>query len=239
MTKSSQNHPHLTVIPQASSKVLTRCRPHQLTPEEFSSHSLLAQAMPADNFFSLPLKIRLRIYRYTFASVSQLPDRSCGKPTSAITVGTSSSLPTTPGLLRVSRRIYKEAVEVLYGSNTYHFMDPERPLGWLKSIGPINVGRLRELSLFVEAEVGQNAKQKWLLVLRKLYKELSSLEHLRVYFDAHDWIHTGLGKDTDVLLALGRLRSLETIELDGGYSPHLPEFLRRATGADVLDLGWK
>lgn len=132
-----------------------------------------------------------------------------------------------------------EAVEVLYGSNTYHFSDHDRPLNWLKSIGPTNVGRLRRLDIHMDAYLGDNAKQKWLMILKKLYKELSSLEHLRVYFDAYNWMHPGLGKDREIIAALGRLRSIEAIELSGGFSLHLPEVLRRTTGAGVLDLGWK
>ena len=128
-----------------------------------------------------------------------------------------------------------EAVEVLYGSNTYHFSNPENPLRWLKSIRPINVGRLRRLDIFVDADSAR--KQKWLMLFQKLAKELSSLELLRIFFDAY--MHLGLGKDTDILVAIGRLRSLEAIALSGGYSPHWPEFVRRETGADVLDLGWK
>lgn len=197
--------------------------------------------MSSHNFFSLPLKIRLRIYRYAFASVGREPYGPCyGKPTSAISFSRLWSLPTTPGLLRVSHRIYKEAVEVLYGSNTFHFSNPKYPLDWLKSIGPINVGRLRQLSIFVEAyNIGDNGKEKWLLIFQKLYEELSSLEILRVFFDAYNRTYTGLGKDPDIRVAIGRLRSLERIQLNGDYSPHLPEFLRRETGADVLDLGWK
>ena len=197
--------------------------------------------MPSRGFLSLPLKIRLRIYQYAFASVSLEPyGPRYGKPTSAISFSRSWSLPATPGLLRVSHRMYTEAVEVLYGSNTFHFSNPNYPLNWLKSIGSINIGRLRKLSIFVEAyNVRDNRKQKWLLIFQKLYEELSSLEILRVFFDAYNRSLTGLGKDPDIHVAIGRLRSLEIIQMNGDYSPHLPEFLRRETGADVLDLGWK
>ena len=200
----------------------------------------MAQVMPSRTFFSLPLKIRLRIYRYAFASVSLEPyGPRYGKPTSAISFSRIWSLPATPGLLCVSHRIYKEAVEVLYGSNIFHFANPNYPLNWLKTIGPINIGRLRQLSIFVDADARENTKKKWLLIFQKLYEELSSLEILRVFFDAYNRTSTGLGKDPDIHVAIGRLRSLESIQLNGDYSSHLPELLRRETGADVLDCGWK
>ena len=126
----------------------------------------------------------------------------------------------------------------MYGSKEYQFMDPERypVLGWLTQVGPTNVGYLRNVSIHMDAYLDNDLKQRWLEIIKKLSREVTSLELLSVYLDAEGPFHPGLGKDTDIAKALGEIRSVGIIELRGVYSPKWPRYLSLVTGADVWEL---
>lgn len=76
----------------------------------------------------------------------------------------------------------------------------------------------------------------WCEVFEKLAEQALNLRVLYVFF-APATERQSPGYDEKLISALGQITIRKSIELAGEYSDQWPEYLRRTTGAEILDTG--
>ena len=91
----------------------------------------------------LPREIRDQIYTYSLCApisaktVSSLPLSTIPQD--------NPFKPPTPGLLRVNKQIYYEAIDILYSKNTFQFEEPEHLFAFEEQIGSENRKRVKTI----------------------------------------------------------------------------------------------
>jgi hypothetical protein len=139
----------------------------------------MSQPQQRHNFFSLPLEIRLSIYRHALINKSReggrfsrcmvqdqimirirkdREDRTMA-PTVFGTVREDRTM--APTLLRTNKQIYREALPILYSENVFLVDKARRFLSWLQQIGPVNITLLKSLRIFPHAVYSETG-QTWL-----------------------------------------------------------------------------
>src|SRR5436190_9500647 len=125
----------------------------------------MSQPQQPYNFFSLPLEIRLSIYRHALINKKRsggLFSRSMVQNQIIVTIRKDPEDRTmAPSLLRTSKQIYREALPILYSENEFLVDKPSRFLNWLQQIGPVNITLLKSLRIFPLAVYSQSG-QTWL-----------------------------------------------------------------------------
>lgn len=184
---------------------------------------------PKLSLFSLPRRVRLRIYRYALKAI-----RSSGRGSDQIMIGVYSKepKPSSPALLRACRAINLEATPVLYQINTFQFSYPAKALQWLNVIGTTNVGFLSYLRIFVHGTDGRSEAEDWYLFLKMLGGWAKDLYHLDLYLD-YEPPHMGLGRSTKFYEGMSSIKSLDIVDLGGYISEPLVRFLTMSTGVEV------
>lgn len=134
---------------------------------------------------TLPGELRNRIYRLVLVQSSVILDVKI------------LSTPTEPALLATCQRIRKEALNIFYSENTFHFdlsvgLDLEKDeelmhSGWLASLGKTRCGLLEDLRItttFRDAEknvIFESGSVSGLTIIRPLYRPLPSCSDKRWY----------------------------------------------------------
>ncbi|KAF2258939.1 hypothetical protein CC78DRAFT_89063 [Lojkania enalia] len=200
-------------------------------------------------FLTLPTEIRLNIYELLLVSRSDLPEHpsraveNTNQKTITLDLVLGPQYKTmTPAILRTCRQIYCEANEVLYAQNVFAISGPKQMFRLIAQIGTANLTLIRVLDIWVPwiAELSS-----WLQLLHVLADEASGLRCLRIGFGAEFEYprqlargarERGMGDDLDFVRALGDLRQLEEIVLEGYYAKRWPAYLEDTTGAHVRAL---
>lgn len=107
---------------------------------------------PTTSFLELPPEIRQKIYAYNLCFERKIdpfaPKK--GYPWN----------PPTPGLLRVNKKIYHEAVDMLYSKNIFHFTKSHHVVAFETKIGLENCKRVREISICIPFPTEEKARLK-------------------------------------------------------------------------------
>ena len=191
---------------------------------------------PKIGFFSLPPRVRFRIYECVLVCKQQVP-ASC-RPLAD---------PPLASILRTCKRVHSEAFPILYSNNTFLLSEPETILLWFEEIGRVNIKHLRSIRIFVDAPyytkeiphfVTKNDGLPWYELLDRLAREATGLRHLYIYWDlAEDCGHFGAGKDVRFVRELAKIRGLQSMEIDGFYAMRWPRYLSEKMGLSVHEGG--
>lgn len=212
----------------------------------------MSQPQQPHNFFSLPLEIRLIIYRHALINKKRLGgrfSRSVIVQHQKITVLENPEDRTmAPSLLRTSKQIYREALPILYSENEFLIDQASRFLMWLRQIGPVNIKLLKYLRIFPHADYSPNgyawpgrarpdySGPTWCKLLNKLADEAIGLGYVCVYLDANaEWGHYGAGRDSNFARALGRMKVSQKMEIDGYFLIEWLAYLEQKIGMPVWD----
>jgi hypothetical protein len=103
---------------------------------------LYKKALP---FLRLPREVRDQIYRYAFIAPCNVKPEP--RPMYLLDLEPLSWKPPTPGLCLVNKRIHDEAIEVLYGKNTFCFQTPGELIRFEEQIGVDNRNLVRSLEI--------------------------------------------------------------------------------------------
>ncbi|KAH9205427.1 hypothetical protein DL95DRAFT_491121 [Leptodontidium sp. 2 PMI_412] len=210
-------------------------------------------SQPQHNFFSLPLEIRLSIYRHALINKTREGGRishSMVQYQIMITIRKDPKDRTmAPALLRTSKQIYREALPILYSENEFLVDKARRFLKWLQQIGPVNIRLLKSLRIFPHAVYSETGKTwfgdredldysgpTWCELLNKLADEATGLGYVYVYLDAEEELgHYGAGKDLNFVRALGRMKVSRRMEINGCFATEWPRYLEGKLGMPVWD----
>ena len=107
---------------------------------------------PTAGFLDLPPEIRPKIYSHNLCFERKIDPFSSNKG--------YPCKPPTPGLLRVNKKIYQEAVDVLYSKNIFHFAKPDHIFAFESQIGLENCKRVREISICIPFPTEEKARLK-------------------------------------------------------------------------------
>jgi hypothetical protein len=206
-----------------------------------------SQSRRALTLLELPYDIRFEIYDILLVS-RQYPVSltwqagSTSRKTVALYMSPSPLFRTLePAILRTCRQIYREAVPVLYGQNLFSINDPLQLTKFMANTAPDNLPLLRSLEICVPWT--QDVKP-WADMFDSLAGNAPGMRYLEITWSANShaakqndrgW-GSGLGTNVAFVKALARLRTVDTLILKGFYAKPWPDYLRRATGADVLAL---
>ncbi|KFZ18773.1 hypothetical protein V501_01004 [Pseudogymnoascus sp. VKM F-4519 (FW-2642)] len=213
---------------------------------------IMSQPQQQHDFFSLPLKIRLSIYRHALVNKRRDGGLPRGMVQYQIMVTIRKELKDrtmTPALLRTSKQIYREALPILYSENKFLVDKAKQLLDWLQQIGSINITLLKSLRIFPHAvysgtgqpwlgdsENSDYSGPTWCKLLNKLADEATGLEYVYVNLDAEEsWGHYGAGKDLNFVRALGRMKVSRRMEIDGYFAMEWPRYLKGKLGIPVWD----
>lgn len=76
----------------------------------------------------------------------------------------------------------------------------------------------------------------WCRLVDKLATEATGLRDVRIYYDS-EGIHSGGGRDVNLVRALGRIRGLEKLGINKYYAKEWPAYLKRTTGVEMVHEG--
>jgi hypothetical protein len=199
------------------------------------------------NLLELPYDIRFEIYGILLVS-RQYPESltwqagSTSRKTVPLYMSPSPLFRTLePAILRTCRQIYREAVPVLYGQNLFSINDPLQLTKFMTNMASDSPPLLRSLEICVPWTQDVNP---WADMFDSLVQDAPGLRYVEITWSANShaakqndrgW-GSGLGTNVDFVKALARLRTVDTLILKGFYAKPWPEYLRRATGADVQAL---
>ena len=224
-------------------------RPSPIGPEFFGRLVAPVRAQePRLRFLDIPAEIRLRVYDILLVSrwermsgpSSELDwidgNRYHIRPISYM----SSLMPywvIDPSILRTCRRVYREAISVLYSRNVFNLATPWQAFRFMQQIGPANTALLTSLNISVAKSAELSS---WLALLGMLSVRATRLLSLEVEFhgscsgDAgRGGTRTGLGDNVDFVHVLASLQRLQRISIVGYYGKHWPSYLREKTCAYV------
>ncbi|KFY38801.1 hypothetical protein V494_04195 [Pseudogymnoascus sp. VKM F-4513 (FW-928)] len=211
---------------------------------------VMSQPQERHNLFSLPLKLRLSIYRHALVNKKRDGRGRMVQYQIMITIRKEpEDRAMTPALLRTSKQIYREALPILYSENGFLVDKAKQFLDWLQQIGSVNITLLNSLRILphaVYSRTGQTwlgasenldySGPTWCKLLKKLADEATGLEYVYVNLDAaEDCGHYGAGKDLNFVRALGRMKVSRKMEIDGYFATEWPRYLERKLGMPVWD----
>ncbi|PVI01869.1 hypothetical protein DM02DRAFT_613393 [Periconia macrospinosa] len=113
--------------------------------QEVTPHSA-----PPFPFLRLPRELRDEIYVYALCAPAYIEVESpqaLTRPCQDLL--TNIHKPPTPGLLYVNKQVHAEAVESLYGSNTFRFQKPDAMRAFEARVGRANCTRVRRIGICV------------------------------------------------------------------------------------------
>lgn len=102
---------------------------------------------PSFPFLTLPREVRDKIYLYCLQAPLVAEPRL--RPWMFFCFENYPWKPPTPGLLLVNRKIYSEAVELLYSKNTFSFKAPQELLEFERRIAPSHLDIIRRIRIWV------------------------------------------------------------------------------------------
>jgi len=132
-----------------------------------------------------------------------------------------------------------------YCDNTFLFDYPDLVLKWLRKLSPSCLTAIRTIRVFVHAVYNPGPTGNWLTdepaegpqwvaLFEYLAAKATGLKNLWIYLDQERSMgHWGGGNDTQLLQALGKLRTLDTFELEGFFARQWPSYLRVETTCEV------
>ncbi|KAH7030055.1 hypothetical protein B0J12DRAFT_789676 [Macrophomina phaseolina] len=108
-------------------------------------------------------------------------------------------LPLEANIVKVSKLVYKEAAEVLYGTNTFCFDDGKLLACFIRSVSPLHVGMIKELRIFYSFRIYPIPPEPWASAIDStLVQRLSKLKRLHLVnilpifiFQLHHGLWTG------------------------------------------------
>ena len=179
------------------------------------------------SFCTLPVEIRLRVFllviwpRYPMAQKTVLLELSrvyCRGIEVAI--------------LRTCKQVYNEASHLLYSHIEFLVYRPGGISEFLQQIGPSNSKLLKTLRIRLPQIA---VLDPWLQVLATLAQEATGLKHLSIEMKAEEIPEPrrGLGSSLKFVHALGRIRSLEKLDMQGFYGKEWPAYLEKELGIQV------
>ncbi|KAI8630237.1 hypothetical protein F5Y19DRAFT_429435 [Xylariaceae sp. FL1651] len=147
--------------------------------EPFSRHAI-ARAF----FGDFPVEIRLEIYDLLLVSRFnrwEHPSWSVGNTDQKLIlldhVQAQQYRTMEPAILQTCKKIYREAVPVLYSRNVFRFNDPDLMLRLMVQIGHTNTGLIQSLDIYVPPQAD---KGSWLSLLHTLPKTTTGLKSVVV-----------------------------------------------------------
>jgi hypothetical protein len=190
-----------------------------------------------NRLLSLPLEIRLCIYRHVLLEQRQYidPQRSFEDPRQNI----------RRALLRTCKQIYHEARLIFYSENTFVLSKPRAFFAFLGRIGTGNIALLRSLRIYAPGNYTTSSKAyynrfaeqtapAWYFVLNKLAEEATGLRHVYVHFgDPYTLNDRGPGSHLTFVQVLGRMKVSEKMEIDGLFVARWPGYLEKMLGMPV------
>lgn len=98
----------------------------------------------------LPPEIRNKIYLYAFEA--PMMAETIHRQTYTLAMANYPFKPPAPGLLRTNKRVYQEAIEILYSKNIFKFNHPREFLDFEEQIGASNRQLIRSVCIFMRFE---------------------------------------------------------------------------------------
>lgn len=142
------------------------------------------------HFQQLPAEIRLQIYDYVLGSrvihllgdEGRLYRRRCLSENVNAWYHPCWKLRASPlglgSFLRANRHLYTEAVEILYGQNTFHFLRPSCFIRFVRSTPPLSVAKLKSFKLYVNPTLtGENTAYA---AIWPILRSIPSLKEVRI-----------------------------------------------------------
>ncbi|KAK2787654.1 hypothetical protein FQN52_007145 [Onygenales sp. PD_12] len=147
-----------------------------------------------------------------------------------------------PTILRTCRRIYDEAIGILYSRNVFMTTDAHAMRDFLSQIGPSNVKLVRSIVLRIDSGFSPS---RWGILIHTMAELPTGLRYLQVCWRTkgeYPWevgrpdIGRGLGASLKFVRELAKIRGLEKLVLEGFYAKNWPAYLREQTGAEVQEI---
>lgn len=187
-------------------------------------------------FFSLPLELRLHIYRCILTNKFQL--RPFEKPPSEATTGLS--------FLKTCKKIYVEASPLLYSENTFLLSCPNKIMSWFTQIGPVNVAHLKRIRISVSSIYCNEPKnfhdvffatdtsgksRSWCKMIDRISDEATRLACVYVFWEGEEsCVHYGVWKNLSLVLGLAKVQGLKRIVVEDPYPDFQLESIAEKTG---------
>lgn len=224
------------------------------TPKSRDPNRRIASKPPLDEakgndkvtILTLPVEIRLRIYNLLVVSRfdrTENPSWAVGNTDQKLILlhtGQFRQYRTMePGILQTCKQIYHEANSILYSQNVFAISEPEQMFRLIEQIGLVNLKLVKTLHIWVPwmAELFP-----WLQLLYILAEEASGLRCIELGWGANcefPWQlrrgarERGLGDNLDFVRALGKIRELEKLVIEGYYAKRWPAYLEERMGVRV------
>ena len=224
------------------------------TPKPRDRNRLIASKPPLDEakgnnkvaLLTLPVEIRLRIYELLLVSRfdrTQNPSWAVGNTNQKVVLLSMGQIrqyrTMEPGILQTCKQIFHEANSILYSQNVFAISEPEQMFRLIMQIGLRNFKLVKTLDIWVPwmAELST-----WLQLLDILAREASGLRYIRIGWGAEcefpsqlerGAMERGLGDNLDFVRALGKIRGLEKLVIEGYYAKNWPGYLEERMGVQV------
>jgi hypothetical protein len=223
-------------------------KPRDLNLPAASQPSNEAKESNKVTFLTLPVEIRLQIYDLLL--VSRFDRRRAPSCSVGYTDQRKVFLSMEPNpvfrtletaILQTCKQINHEANPVLYSQNVFAIVNPEEIFRLIQQIGPVKFKLIRTLDILVP---WMAEPPPWLRLLPVLAEDANGLRDIKLTWDAIDqseyrWrfkqgvSERGLGDNLDFVRALGKIKGLEKLVIEGCYAKNWPAYLEERMGVRV------
>jgi hypothetical protein len=191
---------------------------------------------------TIPVEIRLLVYEYLLLS----RDRWAGFK--VIETSLSKRIPCEPrslhpAILLTCKQIYNEASSILYSENEWYIGKPPPYLKIFDHIGPNHMKQIKTVRILVETDDPTIRSGMWIAFLNALSREATGLRNLHLIryvsqnLDTEEEEVHGHGPkergDIEFVRALGTIKGLKTMVLEGYYGQKWPGYLEDKMGVFI------
>ncbi|KAL1640178.1 hypothetical protein SLS58_007129 [Diplodia intermedia] len=201
---------------------------HLITPEAERKNKI--------SLLTLPAELRLLIYEHLLIARfdrTTNPSWAVGNTNQKLVLLQMIQAPeyrtVEPGILQTCKQVYHEANSILYSQNVFAISEPEQMFRLRQQIGSMNFKLIKALHMWVswKAEL-----PPWLQLLDLLAGEATGLRYIKIaYSDPFE--ERGLGDSVDFLRALGKIKGVKELVIEGYYAKHWPAYLEEKMGVRV------
>ena len=187
-------------------------------------------------FLTLPVEIRLQIYDLLLVSRNSVTGEKRSLPMFK-DPGDEPRL--HPAILQTCKQIYHEANSIVWSQNIFYHDELEQMIRFIGYIGLANFKLIKNMEFWVPWTAGPSS---WVRLFRILAGEASGLRSVSLswgtsyeyphHLDRRIW-REGLGDNLDFVRALGEIKGLEELVIQGYYAKNWPAYLEKKMGLRV------